>query len=185
MGFPRFRVVRFHKHYYTFINTYDCSTDGLGEDIKEEIPTDEAGYKQWLAVQRKFAEEWEAVYKEFLSIKPGNRIIEGVPIFMREDCPSLLAPLNYTWIEWIYIDRDTFTVNNGAHFKLEMIPHIDWINSLAHGGLGDKISLPDAVPTDAVTNLVIEPNFQSSELLKTPSDPTISNVSHSIRCRKC
>ena len=148
--------------------------------VAAEIPKDAVEYQQWLATQRKSAEEWEALYEEYLSVKPGNTVTINLQDFTQERFPSLLAPLNDTWIEWIYtvdLDREIFSVNNGAHFKLEQIPHISWIESLADGGLGDKISLPGAVSVEAVTHLVVEPNSQSSELSKTLSGLTVSDIS--------
>lgn len=65
--------------------------------------------------------------------------------FIAEDQPIWIAPLNDLFIEWVYIidlDRGIFSVNNGAHYRLDRIPHINWIESLANGLMGDKISLP-------------------------------------------
>ena len=92
----------------------------------------------------------------------------------------MLAPLNDTWIEWIYIidlDREVLTVNNGAHFKLDQVPHIDWINSLASGGLGDKISLPGIIPPESVTSLVAERTLLTSNLSQKLGDLNIIDVS--------
>lgn len=184
MGTRGLRVVRFRKRYYIFYHQYDSYPDGLGKQVASEIPTDAAEYQKWLAVQRKSAEEWEALYEEFLSIKPGNEVTTDLPELMSQRHPSSLAPLNDTWIEWIYtvdLDRETFSVNNGAHFKLHRVPHVDWINSLADGELGDKIILPGSVPMEAVTNLVVEHPDQSCELSKTLGDLAMSEVSSSLR----
>lgn len=180
MGTRGYRVVRFRKRYYISFNQYDSYPDGLGKQIAAEIPTDATEYQVWLDAQRKSAEKWVALYEEFLSIKPGDEITSDLPDFMRQQFPSLLAPLNDTWIEWVYtvdLDRETFSVNNGAHFKLHQVPHIDWINSLADGDLGDKISLPGAVPIEALSDLVVEPTSESRELLDTLDDLTVSDVS--------
>lgn len=184
MGTRGLRVVRFRKRYYIFYHQYDSYPDGLGKQVATEIPTDAAKYQEWLGVQRKSAEEWETLYEEFLSVKPGNEVTTDLPEFMRQQFPSSLAPLNDTYIEWIYtvdLDRETFSVNNGAHFKLDRVPHVDWINSLGNGGLGDKIVLPGAVPMEAVTNLVIERTDQSCDLSKTLGDLAVSEVSSSLR----
>ena len=168
------RVVRFHNRHYVFYKDDNSGPDRLGKQIEREIPTDPAKYQEWLTAQRKSAEEWEALYEDFLTIKPDKigTITADLPDFMRPWFPSLLPPLtgsNNLWIEsteWIYtldLDRQTFTVNNGAHFKLDQVPRIDWINSLADGRLGDKIALPGTVPIDAVTDLVVEQTSQSSE----------------------
>lgn len=188
MGTRGLRVVRFRKRYYISYHQYDSYPDGLGKQIEAEIPSDAEKYQEWLATQRTSAEEWEALYEDFLTIKPGNEVTTDLPGFMGSQLPSLLAPLNDTYIEWVYtvdLDRETFSVNNGAHFKLDRIPHIDWINALANGGLGDKIALPGAVPMEAVRHLVVEQNFQSSELSKIQGDLTVSDVSFNHRYKMC
>lgn len=179
MGTRGFRVVRFRKRYYIFFNQFDSYPDGLGKQVAAQIPADAKEYQQWLDAQRKSAEKWEALYEDFLSIKPGNQVTTDIPDFMHQHYPSLLAPLNDTWIEWIYtmdLDREVFSVDNGAHFKLDRVPHIDWINSLADGDLGDKISLPGAVPIEALSNLVVEPNLDNGELSGTLDDLSISDT---------
>ena len=54
------------------------------------------------------------------------------------------------------LDNETFTVNNGAHFKLEMMPHIDWIGALDRGGLDKAIVVPGKVPEKAVVDLLAD-----------------------------
>ena len=178
------RVVRFRKRYYSY--SYQPAHSyprGLGKDVADEIPKDAIEYQRWLADRRKYAKKWEALYKAFLSVKPGNILTTDVYAFMDDVIPSSLPPV-VNDIDYIYtvdLDRETFSVNNGAHFKLEQIPHIDWIESLADGGLGDQISLPGAVPMEAVTHLVVEPKSQSSELSNTLCDLPVSDV-RSIFC---
>ena len=179
MGTRGLRVVRFRKRYYQFYQQFDSYPTGLGSEVAANIPTDPVKYQEWLATERKSAEEWETLYEAFLTVKPGNEVTVELPAFMHEQPPSLLAPLNDTYIEWIYIvdlDREIFSVNNGAHFKLEQVPHIDWINSLAKGGLGDRISLPGILPLEAVTSLVAERTFQTSNLSQKLSDLTTIDV---------
>lgn len=179
MGTRGLRVVRFRKRYYKFYQQYDSYPTGLGSEVAVNIPADAAKYQEWLATERKSAKEWEALYEAFLSVKPGEEVTADLPDFMHEQPPSLLTPLNDTWIEWIYIvdlDREIFSVNNGAHFKLDQVPHIDWINSLANGGLGDQISLPGTIPVEAVTSLVAERTFQTSSLSQKLSDLNVIDV---------
>ena len=179
MGTRGLRVVRFRKRYYKFYQQYDSYPTGLGSEVAVNIPTDAAKYQEWLATERNSAKEWEALYEAFLSVKPGEEFTADLPDFMHEQPPSLLTPLNDTWIEWIYIvdlDREIFSVNNGAHFKLDQVPHIDWINSLANGGLGDQISLPGTIPVKAVTSLVAERTLQTSSLSQKLSDLNVIDV---------
>ena len=117
------RVVRFRKRHYMFIES-DPWPDYLGLQIAREIPADAAEYQKWLAAQRKSAEEWEVLYKDFLSVKPGNEIATktNLPDFMLAKRPSLFPPLDEGRIEWIYtvdLDREIFSVSNEHHFKLE------------------------------------------------------------------
>ena len=173
-------AVRFRKRYYIFYHRPSSPSypEALGKRVVALIPTDAAKYQNWLAAERKSAEKVAALYEDLLSIKPGQEFTNYITKYMRGHFPSSLAPLNDTSIEWIYtfdLDRETFTVNNGAHFKLDQVPRIDWINSLANGGLGDKISLPGAVPMEAVTSLVIEHSFEG----------TVSDVCSSFRYSMC
>ena len=180
MGTRGLRVVRFRKRYYKFYQQYDSYPTGLGSEVAVNIPADAAKYQEWLATERKSAKEWEALYEAFLSVKPGEKVTAELPDFMRDQPPSLLTPLNDTWIEWIYtvdLDREVFSVNNGAHFKLDQVPHIDWINSLTSGGLGDQISLPGTIPLEAVTSLVAERTFQTNSLSQKLSDLHVIDVS--------
>lgn len=188
MGVQGLRVVRFRKRYYIYYHEFDSEPTDLGKQVAAEIPSDAAKYQQWLAVERKSAEEWETLYEDFLSIKPGNKVARGLPDFMRREHPSSLAPVNDDSIQFIYtvdLDREVFSVNNGAHFKLDQVPHIDWIGSLVNVGIGNTISLPGAVPMEAVTSLMVEHTFQSSELSKILSDPTVSEVGSIYRYCIC
>ena len=129
------RVTRFRKRYYILLTGYGSYP------VAAKIPTDALKYQQWLAAERESAGKWEALYEDVLSVKPGN-VTTSLPEVMRQHFSSLLAPLNGTWNDWIYtvdLDRETFSINNGAHYKLEQIPHIGWYNSLADGRLGDNI----------------------------------------------
>ena len=186
MGTRGFRVVRFRKRYYIFFNRLDSYPEMLGTDIAAKIPGDAAKYQEWLVDQRKFAEEWEAVYETFLSVQPESEKTTDLPGFMQQHPPSLLTPLNDLFIEWVYtvdLDRETFSVNNGAHFNLKEIPHIDWINSLDCGELGDQIPLPAAVPKNAITSLVTD---QRTELLEAQRGLPMSDVRSRLRwCISC
>jgi len=71
--------------------------------------------------------------------------------------PTWFAPLNNVMIEWVYIidlDRELFSVNNGAHFRLDQISKFNWPEALGEGRLGDTIALPARLPDGAMTGLV-------------------------------
>ena len=137
MGTRGFKAWRFRKRYYFQYNHWDSYPEGLGSQIASEIPSEHEQYISWLAAQRKQAEIRESRWDEYLTVDPD---IEDPTVdldFMDEYHPSSLVPLNDTYIEWVYIldlDREIFSVNNGAHFKLEQGPHINWIAALADGG---------------------------------------------------
>ena len=176
------KIVCFRKRYYQLSIIFPGEPQHWANDIAAQIPTDAAEYQLWLATQRKDFEKWEAWYEEYLSIKPGNEVTDDEPgrpeNFIYK--PSLLASTNDTCTGWVYttdLDRETFSVNNGAHFKLDRVPHIDWVHSLAIGNLGDTISLPGAVPKEAVTRLAVEHTSEGAELSNAPGDLAVSDVS--------
>ena len=157
------RVIRFHKRYYSFIES-DPLSNCLGLQITKEIPADAAKYQNWLAAQRESAKEWELLYEDFLSVKPGNEFRTDLPDFMMKRLPSLFAPLQEGRIERVYtvdLDREIFSVNNEDHFKLEQVPHIQWIDANYDESLVHQISLEDTVPMEGFTDSVIEQLTQS------------------------
>ena len=167
MGTRGLRVVRFRKRYYSFFNQYDSYPEGLGKKIVAEIPTDAVKYQEWLAAERKIAEEWEALYEDFLSVKPGNQITSEIPDWMSERHPSFIAPINDLFIEWVYtidLDGETFTVNNGAHFKLNQVPSISWEHRLVIGCLGDTLNLPGNKPHKVETKEVETEEDEANEV---------------------
>ena len=52
------------------------------------------------------------------------------------------------------LDNEKFTVNNGAHFMLEKMPHIDWKAALRESSWRTQFILPGIVPEEAMTDLV-------------------------------
>ncbi|KAL8785640.1 MAG: hypothetical protein Q9195_008560 [Heterodermia aff. obscurata] len=151
MGTGGYKAWRFRKRYYAEYNSHDSYPDWLGSGIAREIPSNREEYKQWLCAQRSIMAEREANLDRYLTFKhagqrPGeeDEDVRDAKGFIAWAQPIWLAPLNSVPIEWVYIvdlDREVFSVNNGAHFKLDRVPHIDWIGSLAEGRLGDIISL--------------------------------------------
>ena len=126
--------------------------------------------------QREELETWEAAWLAYLAVDPAQVASQEFhapsKIFAEEEeaaLPSFLVPLNDLYIEWVYIpdlDREIFSVNNGAHFKLDKVPHINWIEALAVGELGDQIVLPGALPEEALANLVAEPHIVDSNRVR-------------------
>ena len=173
------RVVRFRKRHYIFLES-DPWPSCLGLQIAREIPADAAKYQEWLATQRKSAEEWEISYEDFLSVKPGNKVTNDVPDFMLEQLPSSFTPLNEECLDWIYtvdLDREIFSVNNEDHFKLEQVPHIEWMDAIGRASLVDQVSLPNPVPMEGVTDFVVEHTVQSGERSFALNNVTMNDVS--------
>lgn len=76
--------------------------------------------------------------------------------------PSYLAPLNDTFIEWVYIfdlDREVFSVNNSIHFKLDQVPYINW-KDVKIWTVNAPI-LASLVPEDALVSLVATPSHMA------------------------
>ena len=168
MGTRGYKAWRFRKRYYVQYNHWDSYPSGLGTDIAAQIPSGKDEYQAWLKSQREELEVWEATWLAYLALDPtevASQKFHASPSIFGEVVPSFLVPLNDLYIEWVYVldlDREIFTVNNGAHFKLDQIPHLDWIDALAVGELGDQIALPGAVPKDALANLVADPPIMDS-----------------------
>ena len=173
------RVIRFQNRYYSFIKSSPWP-DCLGLEVAREIPTDAAKYQEWLAAQRKSAEEWEVLYEDFLIVKPGNKVKTDLPDFMLDRLPSSFAPPDKGLLEWIYIvdlDREIFSVTDEDHFKLEQVPHIVWFDVIGGDIPVDQLSLPDRVPVEGVTDFLIEHTIKSDELSNALNNITMSDVS--------
>ena len=189
MGTRGFKAWRFRKRYYFQYNHHDSNPQCLGQWIVATIPRNPERYRTWLEEQRKTAAAWEAEWNDYLTIDPGSEVKEIATEMMAENHPTWFAPLNDLFIEWIYIldlDREIFSVNNGAHFKLDQVPHIDWIGALADGCRGDKIQL---LPKKYVPNLLAETSIASENTSGEASGDAsvklgklaIDQVIHSIR----
>ncbi|KAL8996706.1 MAG: hypothetical protein Q9188_006502 [Gyalolechia gomerana] len=160
MGTRGFKAWRFRKRYYIQYNSHDSDPSRLGKRVTDQIPKDREKYLAWLKTERQKLEEWEATWDRSLVVRIDNELLyDGSGIY-----PSWITPLNGLFIEWVYIldlDREIFSVNNGAHFKLDRVPHVHWADALADGALGDKITLPSLMPKEAIANLVASPPIPS------------------------
>ncbi|KAL8706678.1 MAG: hypothetical protein Q9201_000312 [Fulgogasparrea decipioides] len=127
------------------------------------IPTDQGEYRRWLNGKRNTAAEWHDQYEALISVKPN----EGAQAPDYYYLPSFLAPVNNLMIEWVYIidlDKETFSVNNGAHFWLDRIPGDEWIQSLVYESCEERevIAMPDEVLAESVANLAIDTSVTGS-----------------------
>jgi len=114
--------------------------------IIRRIPTDRVKYLTWLQAERKQVEEWETFWNRKWAVKPGTKISWGDLEF--DNPPTWFAPLNDVNISWVYIidlDRELFSVNNGAHFRLDQVSKLNWPETLGVGRLNDTFSLSQHV----------------------------------------
>ncbi|MCJ1261892.1 hypothetical protein MMC22_001761 [Lobaria immixta] len=175
MGTRGYRVIRFGGRYYRFYNPRDSNPEALGKSIVSEIPTDPEAYQQWLANKRKEALGWHMALNKFLSRKrtgyEGGDDVEENADEVKEDAnehpwgvatetlPDFMPAFNDFLIEWVYtidLEYEVFTVDNGAHFRLNQIPALPtstWINAIANGQHYDRLLLPSSVPEEAIADL--------------------------------
>lgn len=123
--------------------------------IVQKIPSDRKKYLAWLQAERKQAEKWETCWDHNMAVEPNNTapwkhcdIVE---------VPTWFTPLKDIMIEWVYVidlDRELFTVNNGAHFRLDQVSKINWPKALGEARLEDTIALPARLPDGAIVGLV-------------------------------
>lgn len=187
MGTRGYRVTRFRGRYYCFYNNSNSFPEVLGKFIVSEIPTDPEAYQRWLANKHNEALDWHMTLERFLCRKrvgyEGDDDAEEITDEVEEDAydhpwgmdtctlPDFRPMVNDLFIEWVYtidLDKDVFTVDNGAHFRLNRIPALPtstWINGLTHGRRGDRLLLPSSVPEEAIADLKVElPSPAAGEL---------------------
>ena len=89
--------------------------------------------------------------------------------------PSYVPKFNDIFIEWVYVidlDREIFSVDHGAHFQLGNIPRGGWIDALDTTYSfdrtydGHRLVLPDLLPDNAVTSLVVRPDNPDVQLVR-------------------
>lgn len=125
--------------------------------IIRRIPTDRVKYLTWLQAERKQVEEWETFWNRKWAVKPGTKISWGDLEF--DNPPTWFAPLNDVNISWVYIidlDRELFSVNNGAHFRLDQVSKLNWPETLGVGRLNDTFAFPARLQDGAITSLVAD-----------------------------
>ena len=138
----------------------------------ESIPADPEDYQEWLQSQRDFFGKWDSILQRILTIQPEDmyklhldepqtHVIHATfDELLQGDAPSYYqSEFDYTWFEWIYIinlDREIFSVNNGAHFRLNQIP-AGWSKALFTDDTGHIFLLPQLVPPESIATLALDP----------------------------
>ena len=196
MGTRGYRNVRFRGRYYRFFNSHNSGPEDYGSYIVNEIPIDPEKYQKWLAKQRAEASEWASAFEKFLYVKrpvaketkdqefddeisePGSEVSEGALLHWNYDVrgnvdelplPSYMPNFNDKFFEWVYVidlDREIFSVDHGAHFKLGNIPRPGWIDALYKTYNEHRLVLPDLLPDNSVTSLVVTPDPPDVQLMR-------------------
>ena len=193
MGTRGYRIIRFRGRYYRFYNHFNSYPEVFGSQIVNDIPTDPKEYQKWLAKQRAKASEWASALENFLHVKrlvakdtkgqnfddqlseTASEVSEGALLHWTYDVGGdvqelpLPSYMNDTFIEWVYVidlDREIFSVDHGAHFPLGNIPRHGWINALDRNYNGHWLVLPDLLPDNAVTSLVVRPDLPDVKLIR-------------------
>ena len=150
-----YRGWRFRKRYYIMHIPYIPRPDILGSVIAGQIPKDdEKVYQAWLEAERQLLASLEANFVTHLEVGPGLHPEKYHSKYRIR--PSWFLPCS-TEIEWIYIpdlDNEVFNINNRAHLKLDLVPHVDWLKPLTNSGFPDMMFVPSLVRKGATKTLV-------------------------------
>ena len=195
MGTRGYRVVRFRGRYYRFFNHWDSYPSNFGSGIVNGIPTNPEAYRTWLAKQRATASEWAAALEKFLHVEKAlvianegcddqlssevtSEVSEGALLhwsyYVGADVeelplPSYMPAFNDVVIEWVYVidlDREIFSVDHGAHLPLGNLPRGGWIDALDKTGNGYRLVLPDLLPDNSITSLVVSSDPPDVRLIR-------------------
>ena len=175
MGTRGYRIIRFRGRYWIFYNHWDSYPEGLGEWLVDSIPADPEQYQKWLQSQRDFFAKWDSLLNDILTIQPEDmrKLLSDEPqkaVFfaafddrLQTNAPPCYAPggidghgYNIQWTYTIDLDREVFSVGNGAHFTLNEIPGL-WIEALFKDRESNRFLLPQLVPAESVATLVMDP----------------------------
>ena len=144
------------------------------------IPVVPEEYLEWLQRQRDSFAKWDSMLQNFLTIQPEDlqklHLNETItPVFrdafddrLNEDVPPYYKTgFKDVMIEWTYtidLDREFFSVDSGAHFRLNHIPRNDyWISAFLTDDRGNRFLLPQLVHTESIASLSsVPPNFANS-----------------------
>ena len=181
MGTRGYRIIRFRGRYWIFYNHWDSNPHGLGQWLVDSIPADPEQYQKWLHSQRDFFAKWDSLLNEILTIQPEDmrKLLSDEPqeaVFfaafddrLQANAPPCYAPggidghgYNIQWAYTIDLDREVFSVGDGAHFTLNEIPGL-WDEVLFIDRERNRFLLPQLVPEESIATLVLDsPSFTFS-----------------------
>ena len=165
-------MIRFRGRYWIFF--YPHRAEGLGQWLVNSVPVDPEQYQKWLQSQRDTFTKWDSLLQEFLTIHPEDiqKLRSDEPLtpvfraafdrrFHQNAPPYYQSSPHYRSIRWAFtidLDREVFSVDNGAHFRLNHIPRInEWQKALFLDRHRNRFLLPHLVPAESVATLVIDP----------------------------
>ena len=172
MGASGHRVIKFRGRHWIFYNDSDSFPEILGQWLVDSIPADPEQYQKWLQSQRDLFAKWDSLLNDLLTIQPEDmrKLLSGEPqeaVFhaafddrLKNNDPPYYKPgrcnndIKFTYT--IDLDREVFSVDNGAHFTLNKIPGT-WMEPLHHDLLRHRFLLPQRVPAESVATLVLNP----------------------------
>ncbi len=122
----------------------------MGKSLVDQIPTNSDDYQEWLKAQRAHWAKWDDLLQKILDIGPEdlaelrlpraeidteNIWHEAFDERLKSIPPSFhIGTYNFS-VEWSYtidLDREVFSVDNGAHFRLDRVSQNGrWIKALA------------------------------------------------------
>lgn len=172
MGILGFKIIRFRGRYWIFHHPH--RVESLGQWLVDSVPVDPEQYQKWLQSQRDTFTKWDSLLQEFLTIRPEDmqKLRSGellAPVFhaafdgrLHQDAPPYYKsssnglPIQYTYT--IDLDREVFSVDCGAHFRLNRIPRNNrWVKAIFPDNHRNRYLLPQLVPAESVTSLVLDP----------------------------
>ena len=174
MGTRGYKIIRFRGRYWIFYNHWDSYPEGLGQWLVDSIPADPEQYQKWLQSQRDAFAKKDALLHQILTVQHDDmrKLLSDEPhkpVFYAAFDEKLQAnaPPHYTsafndlYIEWVYtidLDREVFSIDNGAHFRLDQVPSIDvWDEAFFNDINGNRFLLPQLVPSESVAMVVLDP----------------------------
>ena len=147
----------------------------MGKSLVDQIPTNSDDYQEWLKAQRAHWAKWDDLLQKILEIGPEdlaelrlpraeidteNIWHEAFDERLKSIPPSFhIGTYNFS-IEWSYtidLDREVFSVDNGAHFRLDRVSQNGrWIKALALDADSERLALPQAVGEETITSLTVD-----------------------------